>query len=354
MLVIQEDMEHINDNSELWENFNNKTIMITGANGMLASYLTLAILYRVETHSDFCAKIVVVVRDKDKSKRLFSRYINSPSFTIIKADVCTPFIYDDNIDYIIHGASPASPHKFGRDPAGTILPNVLGTYHLLELARLKKCRGFLYLSSGEVYGKLQDNTMIHEDTLGLVDPLDIRSCYSEGKRAGETLCKIWSEQYGVPAKIARISHTYGPTMDLSDDQRVFSEFVGNVIKNQNIVLKSDGNAERTFCYVSDAVYAFLLILVHGSNGEAYNLCGDESVTVLELANILTKLFPERNLSVIRQERKDANYLEVRFNSVNVRVDNSKLKQLGWRPTVLLKDGFTRTIFGIEEISKNIK
>src|SRR5262249_53731189 len=159
---------------------------------------------------------------------------------LIVQDVCQPVTIDGPVDYIVHAASQASPKYFGRDPVGTLSANVLGTRHLLELARQKQSRGFLYFSSAEVYGQLDPARIpAPESACGPVDPLDVRSCYAESKRMGETMCVCWAYQYGVPARIVRPFHTYGPGMAL-DDGRVFSDFVAAIVQERDIVLTSNG------------------------------------------------------------------------------------------------------------------
>ena len=217
----------------------------------------------------------------------------------------------------------------------------------MQLAVEKKVEGFLFLSSGDVYGQLRDNAIIREDSLGVVDQLNMRNSYAESKRLAETLCKAYQEQYKVPVVIARISHTYGPTVNfVGDDQRVFSEFVKNVSNNQDIIMKSDGTATRPFCYLTDATVALYKILLEGEIGEAYNMANDEcNVSIKALANILVSLFPEKKLKVVCTERSKNDAYKESFVSKPI-VDNSKLRKLGWKPKVSIEDGFRRTILAL--------
>ena len=158
---------------------------------------------------------------------------------------------------------------------------------------------------------------------------------------GETICVSYFAQYGIKAKIVRPFHTYGPGMAL-DDGRVYADFVANIIKDQNIILNSDGKAKRAFCYLTDATIGFLTVLVNGENGEAYNVGNpQEEYSILELANILVNLYPEKKIEVILNKTINADYLKstITRNSPNI----DKLKKLNWNPTVTIEKGFKRTV-----------
>jgi nucleoside-diphosphate-sugar epimerase len=287
-------------------------------------------------------KVIAVCRDRKRALDKFADYMKRKDFKLMIQDVCKPVAVKGPVHYIVHAASQASPKYYGSDPVGTILPNVIGTYNLLELARTKKSKGFIFFSSGEVYGEL-DNSQIptKENDYGYVDPLNVRSCYAEGKRAGENMCVSWHHQYGVPAKIIRIYHTYGPGMRL-DDGRVFADFVSNIVNKKDIIMKSDGSAKRAFCYISDAAIGMFLVLLKGRPAEAYNLGNDKcEVSILELAEIMTKLFPKMSLKVIKKSVQPAGYIRSRIKRSCP--DISKICALGWEPNITIKEGFKRTI-----------
>lgn len=346
--IVEEDICRVLAAPLPWTDFHHSSVLVTGGNGMLPSFLALTLLYYRQRAADCGLEVFVLARNVETAKRIYAAYWDEPYFHLINADVCErlPGVY--SFDYVIHGASPADPRQFGKDPAGVFLPNTLGTYNLLEHARRGGASGVLFMSSGEVYGRLAEETeTIRETDFGGVDPLNLRSCYAEGKRAGETLCKIWAEQYGVPAKIVRISHTYGPTMDIYRDSRSFAEFTRCVVECRDIQMKSDGSAVRPFCYVGDCAEGMLRVLLTGRSGQAYNLAGDEYLSILELARLLSGLFPERRLRTVRIARDEkSTYLEAEKRPV-LRVDTSQLKMLGWRPKVSAAEGFRRTILSIE-------
>lgn len=206
-------------------------------------------------------------------------------------------------------------------------------------------------STGDIYGTI-DKKVITEDDYGVMDTLDIHNCYSESKRMAETMCKSFFVQYHVPIKIARIAHTYAPTMDIDHDPRVFASFVKNIISGEDIVMKSDGKGKRSFCYITDAVAGYFMILLNGQAGEAYNVCNtSQFVSIADLAETLVSLYPEKNLKVIRKERDASeHYTEnVLLAGKECVPSNRKLENLGWKAKVSIEDGFDRVIRFCEKI-----
>src|SRR6185437_13292002 len=232
--------------------------------------------------------------------------------------------------------------KYYKDfPVDVLLPNVVGTYNLLELARSKKITGFLLFSSGEIYGEIDEQFMpVKEQDCGYLDSMQVRSCYAQSKRIAETMCISWGQQYGVSIKVVRPFHTYGPQMPLNDG-RVFSDFVANIVRGEDIVLKSDGLSKRAFCYLADATVAYFTVLLHGEVGAAYNFGNNNcEISILELANMLIKLFPEDNLKVVMEQRSDTYLVSKVYRSLP---DTQKLEKLGWKPKYSLEDGFNNTV-----------
>lgn len=341
--IIEEDLKYIVASGVDWNRLYGKTILISGANGFLPSYLVHTLLFLNERRQADPIKVIGVVRNKGKAQSRFTEYLDRPDFRLIVQDICQPLTCSEKIDYIIHAASQASPVFYSKDPVGTLSANILGTYNLLELARNNRVEGILFFSSGEVYGEvLPAQIPTAEDSYGYVDPANVRSCYAESKRMGETMCVSWHHQYGVPAKIVRPFHTYGPGMNL-DDGRVFADFVSNIVHGQNIIMRSDGSATRAFCYLADATAGFFMVMLHGKPGEAYNVGNDQGeISILNLANMLVGLFPEKNLAIVREEQSlREGYVKSRISRACP--DISKIRALGWQPTHSVKDGFSRTI-----------
>lgn len=338
--IVQEDLLTITNSDIAWNEFDNKTFLISGANGMLPSYLVYSLLKLKKEHL-LNLHVIAVVRNKDKLvKKLPS--LDQDFITIIEQDINQTIKLNRKIDFVIHGASQASPKNYYSDPVGTILPNILGTKNLLELSVQNTVEGFLFLSSGEVYGDVGNKT-ITETNFGHLDSLDLRSCYAESKRMGENMCLAWNKQFDVPIKIARVFHTYGPGMKL-DDGRVFADFVSDVVNNKDIKIKGDGEASRPFCYIVDAVIAFFLILLKGEKGNAYNVSNPNCiVTIKELANIIANLFPDKKLKVVKNMTYQPQEKYMKSRIVFQNPDISKLRKLGWKPIFSIEEGFSRTI-----------
>ena len=339
--MIVEDFNQIKNSSIDWNRFENKTILITGANGFLPAYMveTLLLLNNDILKYSPC-KVIALVRNEKHTKERFSNYLSDENLKIIVQDVANEINLIEKIDYIVHAASPASPKYYNIDPVGVIMPNILGTKNTLELARKNDIDGYLYFSSCEVYGRLNDGEVVNEDKDGYLDPTSVRACYGESKRMGENLCVSYGHQYNIPIKIVRPFHTYGPGMKL-DDGRVFADFVKNIVNNEDIEMKSDGSARRAFCYLSDATVAFFKILLDGEKNNAYNMANAKVIiSIKDLATILVNMFPEKKLkAVFSEQSKDYLQSPVKGNSV----DTSKLEKLGWKPSVSIEDGFNKTI-----------
>jgi len=340
--IIAKDLDFILNSGIDWEKFRNKTVLITGAYGMLLSYIAYTLLRLNEIDPKFNVTVIALIRDKEKAKKRFGYFIESKHLRLFIHDLSSPIKIDNDIDYIVHGASYASPHYFGANPIGILLPNVIGTYHLLELAKSKEIEGFLFFSSGAVYGKPIAGEEVTEKDYGYLDPLDIMSCYGESKRMGENMCKCWSQQFGIPFKIVRPAHIYGPTMDIEKDSRVFANFINNIVKGQNIVMRSDGTAKRSFCYIADATVACLKVFLDGVDGEAYNIGNDAAyVSIGKLAEICVSTFPEKQLQIITEKRENAGGGENKGD--RMLMSSKKAEKLGWKCTFTIQEGLKRTV-----------
>jgi nucleoside-diphosphate-sugar epimerase len=186
---------------------------------------------------------------------------------------------------------------------------------------------------------------LNETGYGYLDPMNLRACYAESKRMAENMCVAWSHQHGVPVKIVRPFHTYGPGMRL-DDGRVFADFVSDIVHRRDITLTSDGSAKRVFCYLADATAGFFTVLLKGRDREAYNIGNDrEEVSILHLAQTLAGLFPERGISVRHGSAAGGAYMPSPVSRSCP--DISKARALGWEPRYSIRDGFERTIRSYE-------
>jgi nucleoside-diphosphate-sugar epimerase len=325
-----------------WSELAGKTVLISGANSFIAAYVVETLLYLNDRINKTPTRIICLVRNEQRAAQRFSQYGKRKDLVFWVQDVCDPIRHQEKVDYIIHAASHATPSKYGIDPVGTLLPNVLGTYQLLEFARINQINGFLFISAGEVYSNLPSGSAnIKEQCIGRIDPLALRSCYVESKMMGETMCISWSHQYGIPVKIVRLFHTYGPGMILGDG-RVHSDFVGSMVNHKHIIIKSDGRATRTFCYVADTVAGFFTVLLKGSINEAYNVGSSHALTIQHFAETLVKFFPEQKVKIIHDRRTQGNTYLPSTNRL-LRPNLSKIMSLGWRQKYSLKAGMERTV-----------
>lgn len=309
---------------------------------MLASYMvyTAGVLNQRASTDAEKVHMILAVRNMEKARRQFGE---QPEVEIIPW-AGGQIQLERGVDFIIHAASSADSSLYVPQPVETMLPNVIGTYYLLEYARKHPIEGFLFFSSASAYGKVCGKAYITEDDSGYLNPGEVRSCYGESKRMGENMCVSYAHEYRVPACCVRISHTYGPTMNLGQDTRVFAEFVRNVVEGKNIVMKSEGTARRAFCYISDAAAAFWLILLKGAAGQIYNMCNSACfLSIQELADMLVDLFPEKHLKVIHVGREKNDTYAENKNANEVVNSNEKLKKLGWSPGIGVQEGFSRTI-----------
>lgn len=338
--IIQGDVELIAQASIAWDRFAGKRVLVTGAGGFLASYVIEALLHQNEIGLSPPLTVIALVRDPGRLLERFAYARGRADFVTMLADVREPVADDCVVDYIVHAASPASPSAYLADPVGTIACNVDGTRNMLELARRCGAR-MLFFSTGAVYGSAPDESEpIGELSHGALDPLDPRACYAESKRIGETLCASYVRQYDVAASIARISHVYGPGVDLRDG-RVFADFVADVVAGRDIRLKSAGTDRRPFCYVTDATVAFLLLLLEGAAGEAYNVGMDQQLSILELAQLLVEMFPDRGLQLrVPPVESLPPRPSVRAEGV---FSLEKIGALGWHPETSPADGFRRMV-----------
>lgn len=344
--VVDEDLTKVLAAALDWSRFDGATVLITGASGFLPAYMVETLLKRNERSNGRPTRVLGLVRSLERAGRRFRAYAGRADLILVEHDVAESPPNLGDVDFIVHAASQASPRYYRTDPVGTILANSLGTEHMLQLAVRKRPKGFLFFSSGDVYGPYPARAPTAEKDYGPIDCLDVRSCYAESKRLGETLCVAFHAQHGVPAKIVRPFHTYGPGMKL-DDGRVFADFVGDVIHRRPITLKSDGSATRAFCYLSDATAGFFTVLLAGVSGAAYNVGNDSAeCRISELADLLVGLFADRRLSVNRKHRTaDDPYLPSLLERSCP--DTSRVRGLGWIPTVGLSEGFCRTVRSFE-------
>ncbi len=343
--VMQEDLEAIAADDALVEALRGSAVLVTGATGLIGSQTVraLACCNRLRGAS---IRVVAMARSEEKARRVFGPLLERGDVTLLLGNVDQPLSAPMEVDYIIHGASATSSKYFVSHPVETIRTAIDGTAHVLELAREKAVKGFLYLSSLEVYGTVApDAGFVREDCYGYLDPLSVRSSYSEGKRMVECLCASYAAEYGVPVKIARLSQTFGAGVAY-DDGRVFAEFARCAMEGRDIVLHTPGRTVRTYCYTGDAVSALLYILTKGETGQAYNVTNmDTAVSIRQMAELVCRAFPQAGISVTCDTPEDISAFGYNPEMV-IKLDSAKLQSLGWRARVGLEDMYRRMVKSI--------
>jgi len=338
MNIEKQDFQYILEDKNIdFKKFSGKTVLVTGASGMLAAYMVKTLLYLNTTKKMTPVKLFCLVRNQKKAKEIFLDYKNDENLHFIEQDVKMPLLINDSIDYIIHAASSASGKFFYSDPVGVINANTLGTINMLNLAKEKKVKSFLFFSSGEACGDIfSRKDCVKESDYGIIDPYDIRNCYALSKKMGENICYSYYCQFGIPTKSVRPSHTYGPGFK-RDDDRAFAQFVMNAVNQQDIVLNSDGSAKRSFVYIADATRAYFNVLLNGEDGNVYNVANSREISIRELAEIICKI-SNNKISVKFCENETNNSC----SSIHGLQDICKIRALKWEPTITEEEGFKRT------------
>ena len=313
-------------------------IFITGANGLICSALIDLLMYYNQEYG-YNIHVYAGSRNRKKSEQRFDYWKKNNNFTIVDYNAIEAFNSEIKYDYIIHGACSANPALYVSNPVEIMLSNITGIKNILDYARFNNSKRVLYISSSEVYGNLNNNKAFKENDYGFIDILDVRSSYSSSKRASETLCISYSNEYDIDTVIVRPGHIYGPTM-LESDNKVSSLFAREVINNNDIIMKSDGSQIRSYCYIMDCISAILTVLILGEKGEAYNISNKNSiVTIKEMAEAFAFVKNKKVIfSIPSSEEKRA------FNKMNNSSLNSdKLESLGWRGKYDIKLGAKSTI-----------
>lgn len=317
-----------------WSKLCDCNILVTGATGLIGGCLVEVLMSRQD--KDY--HVYASGRNEERAKKRFADFASDPSFHFVKYDVLEPFESDVNFDYIIHAASNASPNFFATKPVEVIKSNIHGLSNLMEYGLCHGMKRVLYVSSGEVYGE-GDGRVFTEDYSGYVNSISPRSCYPSSKRAAETLCVSFAQEYGADVVIARPSHTYGPHFTESDN-RVYAQFIRNVLRGEDIVMKSTGAQFRSWCYVVDCVSALLYILLKGENGQAYNVADSSSnISIKELAEMIATIGGKKVKIDLPTDADKAG-----FNVVTKSVfSTDKLEGLGWSVVGSMRNKMETTI-----------
>ena len=329
------------------ERLRDKTILVVGATGLIGGCIIDVLMQNPRR----CYHVVAAGRNRERAKHKFAAYWETEGFAFAEIDVTLPM--RDNLlgeafgnayeqlqhpDYIIDAASNASPNFFRQKPVEVMKANINGVSNLLEYGLDYGMKRMVYISSGEIYGE-GDGSEFTEKSSGYVDCASVRACYPSSKRAAETLCMSYGEEYGADVVIARLSHTYGPGFTESDN-RVYAQFIRNVLNGEDIVLKSKGEAYRSWLYVVDAAHAILRLLLDGEKGNAYNVAHSESnISIRQLAELIARKAHRKVVFDIPDDALQGNTTPITKATFNT----DKLKALGWKPLFGVEEGFDHTI-----------
>ena len=319
------------------ESVKGKKIFITGATGLIGSWFVKLLLSLDQKYS-LNLTLILLVRSESKAKAIFGSVGNIEYVTL---DVTEPLSTCIDADYYLLAACSASPSAYKTKPVDVMNTNYLGVHNILKNIADKKIISpkVLYVSSSEVYGEYECGPNGVDETFeGKVNHYAIRSCYTESKRATETLCLSYAAQYGIDVSIARPGFIFGPAW-FQNNNRADIEFFNCVKTKTPIVLKSKGRQLRSYCFVKDVALALLMILIKGKKSEAYNVAldPDESVTIAEFAH---KIASAGNIECTFA----SDISETGWSPFSKAVlNNQKLRALGWMPSFTVEEGIASTI-----------
>lgn len=346
-LLYNQDIAHVTEIKFPWYKLQNRSIMISGATGLIGSFL-IDVLLEKNTQDGLNCTVYALGRNKEKAMERFSKHANNSHLIFIPYDVRLPLKIDNvgRVDYVLHLAANTHPMLYATDPIGTITTNLIGAQNMLEFSAQHNAVRFLLASSNEMYGENRGDVEFYdEDYCGYINCNTLRAGYPESKRCSEALCQAYKQQKGLDVVIARLTRSYGPTMNMSDTKAV-SQFIKRGVAGEDIILKSEGTQYFSYTYMSDAVSGLLWVLLTGENGEAYNIA-DESgdIQLKDLATNIAALSGKKVVFEIPDGVEASGYSK----ATKVRLNGAKLKGLGWVPEYNIKTGVERTISILKEL-----
>lgn len=338
--LYQQDIAYISGLSICWECLRNATVLISGATGLVGSFLVDVLMHKNRTEQLSCT-VLITGRNTEKARSRFSRYWEDKQFHFFCCNLMGDLpCWEGAVDYVIHAASNTHPVAYATDPIGTVTTNIIGTKNLLDFAVEHQTRRVVFLSSVEIYGENRGDTeFFAESYCGYLDCNTLRAGYPESKRAGEALCQAYIRQKNADVVIPRLSRVYGPTL-LKDDSKAMSQFIRNALAGEDIVLKSEGTQFFSYSYMADAVSGILFCLMYGQCGEAYNVADPSSnIRLKDLAQTIAASVGKSVIFELPDAVESAGYSKA---TVAV-MDSTKLKKLGWHAEYDIRQGIQRTI-----------
>ena len=332
------------------EKLDGKRVLVTGCNGLICSAV-VDVIIRWNVANDGKIYIIAAGRNEKKIKERFLPYYNEEWFSFFYYDATS---CENNLDfycdYIIHGASNASPSKIIKEPVETMMSNFMGVKYLLDYAKKRKVKRVIYISSSEVYGKKEYDCPSKVDDYGGINILNTRSSYSISKCAAETLCVSYFEEYEVDTVIVRPGHIYGPTATISDN-RVSSAWAYAAARGENIIMKSDGAQIRSYCYCLDCASAILKVLLTGEEMHVYNISNPDSViSIKKFAELLVKYSNVELKKTLPTESERKGFNPMNNSSLN----SNELLNLGWKGVFDALHGISHTVSILRSLQQHDK
>lgn len=341
MELYQQQIQKIAQDELLWNRLEGKTLLLSGATGMLGKCLVDILMERNrQMSSGKKIRLVALSRNKERAKERLGECFGEEWFVHRACDVNAVIPELGKVDYIIHAASNTHPLQYANDPIGTITSNIIGTKNLLDYGVAHGAERFCFVSSVEIYGENRgDVEGFDENYLGYLDCNTLRAGYPESKRLGEALCNAYARTCDLDFVIPRLSRVYGPTMLISDSKAI-SQFIKKAAKKEDIVLKSEGNQEYSYTFATDAAAGILYTLLRGESGGAYNIADKESdITLKELAGYLAKIAGTQVVSELPDDKEKAGY----STAAKAMLNAEKLNRLGWKAAVHMPEGLKCTV-----------
>lgn len=331
------DLDIITNSAVNWRMYLDSTVLVTGATGRLGRYI-METLADVDLKYNLNMRIIGLARNESKTREVFDNLLDLPNVSFLYQDINDEIRYDKTIDYVFHTAGPAAPIDY-ETPVDTLWAHVNGTHNIMECARKHMVKRVFYVSTVETYGEWKSEKRIKETDMGIMRHFNARACYPEAKRLCETMLTTYKQQYGISYCGVRLCHTLGPGVSLTDG-RGFAEFMNCVLRDEDIVLHSDGGAMRTYTYVADAVNAMFLIMDKGED-LLYNVANDDNlISIRDLAETLVKLMPKRTCKVrFSDEAAHLQYLPFKLAIM----DTTEIRELGWKPVTDIQTMFRWTM-----------
>lgn len=342
MFSLSDELRAVAEDKELpWDDLDGKSILITGATGLIGSLVARTLLERNRV-CHVGTSISVCVRNADKARNVFAGYDEADGLRIVEQDLTS---FDPNVrcDAIVHAGCPTNSGYFVSNPVETMDAIVGGTRRVLQYAHDCAATHIVYVSSMEVYGSGNSHPgldhLLNEDSVGYVNPVNVRSCYPEGKRAAEAYCAAYASEYGLRVSTIRLAQTFGPGIDLHD-KRLFAQIARAAMSGEDLVLKTTGQSSRMYLYTTDAVRAILMVLAKGNPGQAYNAANPSTYTsIYTMVQQVLEAYSNGRSKLVVDIDPDAPYPPEH----HLPLDISELRNLGWEPRISLLEMYGRLI-----------